>query len=182
MFEHVVLRRAETGLPVTVGAIAEALLYYQKVHIVLDRQTLFQLVKQIGTDRVKALLKRPEISAVYCEEVLATHTVSAGVTQFHAFAAVSFSGDRKKVLKSPNERLAYELERQGISPNDAKSFSTWVISRFPRRGYAGNHFISGGITSKLSQRQACLLQDRTTSSPSFGSTCKNKLPRGCREC
>jgi hypothetical protein len=41
MFKHVGKRRAETGSPVTVGRIAEAILYYRKVHLVMDRGTLF---------------------------------------------------------------------------------------------------------------------------------------------
>jgi len=41
MFEHIVLRRTEGGLPISVGQIAEALLYYQKVHLFIDRGTLF---------------------------------------------------------------------------------------------------------------------------------------------
>ncbi len=48
MFEHIVLRRAEGGLPVSAGQIAEALLYYQKVHVFIDRETLFYLIRQIG--------------------------------------------------------------------------------------------------------------------------------------
>ncbi|CAB3768981.1 hypothetical protein [Paraburkholderia solisilvae] len=145
MFEHVVLRRAEGGSPVTAGQIAESLLYYQKVHVVIDRGTLFQLVKQIGIDHLKLLLKRPELSAVYCEENLATHTKSVGVTQFHDYLAFSLGGDQATKLNSPEERTAYELERQGTPRKVAREFSKWFTNRVPMRKYTGNHFVKGGI-------------------------------------
>jgi hypothetical protein len=145
MFEHVVLRRAEGGSPVTAGQVAEALLYYQKVHLVIDRGTLFQLVKQIGIDCLKQLLRRPELSSVYCEENLGTHSTSVGVTQFHDYIAFSLTGDQTRKLNSAEERLAYELERQGIPRKGAKDFSKWFSIRVPNRKYSGNHFVKGGI-------------------------------------
>jgi len=130
---------------VTAGQVAEALLYYQKVHLVIDRGTLFQLVKQIGVDCLRQLLQRPELSSVYCEEDLGTHSTLVGVTQFHNYVAISFTGDLDNNLESPEERLAYQLERQGIPPKEAKNFSKWFSNRIPNRKYSGNHFVKGGI-------------------------------------
>lgn len=48
MFESIVLRKSETGQNISAGQIAEALLYYQKVHLVLCTGTLIKLLKQIG--------------------------------------------------------------------------------------------------------------------------------------
>ena len=79
MFEHLILRKAENGLPISVGQIAEGLLYYQKVHLFIDRGTLLRLVEQIGTSRILTILRRPEVTAVYCEETLGTRTDSVGV-------------------------------------------------------------------------------------------------------
>jgi len=145
MFEHVVLRKSEGGSPVTAGQIAESLLYYQKVHVVIDRGTLSQLLKQIGIDRLKVLLKRPELSAVYCEEHLGTQTKSVGVTQFHDYLAFSVSGDQSVKLNSPEERTAYDLERQGAPRKVAREFSKWFANNVPMRRLTGNHFVKGGI-------------------------------------
>ncbi|MGF6504666.1 hypothetical protein [Paraburkholderia sp. 32] len=147
MFEHVVLRRAEGGSPVTAGQVAEALLYYQKVQLVIDRGTLFQLVKQVGIKCLRQLLQRPELSSVYCEETLGTHSTSVGVTQFYNYVAVSFTGDQNKRLNSPEERLAFELERQGIPRKAAREFSKWSSLHIPNRTYSGNHFLKGGIVT-----------------------------------
>jgi hypothetical protein len=147
MFEHIVLRRAEGGLPVSAGQIAEALLYYQKVHVFIDRGTLFDLIRQIGTARVLTLLRRPEISAVYCEEMLGTRTESVGVSQYHNYIAFTLAGhENVGQLKTAPERLRYEIERQGLSKQEARRFSSAFLQLVPVRKFSGNHFLQGGIT------------------------------------
>jgi hypothetical protein len=148
MFEHIVLRRATGGLPISAGYIAEALLYYQKLHLFVDRGTLFQLVKQIGTGSILALLSRHDVSAVYCEEMLGTHTESVGQSQHHNFVAITLAGhENVGALKSPVDRLRYELERQGISKKEAKQFSKAFLQRVPVRKFSGDYFLDGGIPS-----------------------------------
>lgn len=146
MFEHIVLRRAEGGLPISAGHIAEALLYYRKVHLFVDRGTLFNLIKQVGAGRILTLLRRAELSAVYCEEMLATHTASAGVSQFHNYVAITLAGhEGVGQLKTSLERLRYELERQGIPKTEAKRFSRAFLDLVPVRKFSGDHFLRGGI-------------------------------------
>lgn len=147
MFEHIVLRRAQDDLPISAGQIAEALLYYQKVHVFIDHGTLFKLIQQIGTGRVLILLRRAEVSAVYCEEVLGTHTESVGVSQFHNYVAFRLAGhEGVGQLKTPLERLQYEIERQGIQRSEARRFSRIFLELVPIRKFSGNHFLKGGIT------------------------------------
>lgn len=146
MFEHVVLRRAEGGLPVSAGKIAEALLYYQRVHLVIDRGTLLSLLKSIGVARLLGLLQRAEFSAVYCEEMLATHTESAGAFQIHGYVAMTISGHESTgQLKTTHERIQYDIEQQGISKRDARRFAKAFLARVPVRNLSGNHFLPGGI-------------------------------------
>ncbi len=147
MFEHIVLRRAEGGLPISAGQVAEALLYYQKVHLFIDRGTLFNLIQQIGTGRILTLLHRAEVSAVYCEEMLGTHTESVGVSSCHNYVAFTLTGhEGVGQLKTPLERLQYEIERQGIQKAEAKRFSRAFLDLVPMRKFSGNHFLQGGIT------------------------------------
>lgn len=146
MFDHIVLRRATGGLPISAGYIAEALLYYQKLHLFIDRGTLFHLIKQLGTSRILALLNRPEVSAVYCEEMLGTRTDSVGVSQYHNFMAFTLSGhEGVGELKNPVDRLKYELERQGVPKKEAKQFAGAFLQRVPLRKFSGNYFLDGGI-------------------------------------
>lgn len=148
MFEHIVLRRATGGQPISAGYIAEALLYYQKLHLFVDRGTLFHLVKQIGTGGILTLLSRSDVSAVYCEEMLGTRTDSVGVSQYHNFVTFTLSGHKDAgELKSPADRLQYELERDGLPKKDAKQFSKAFLERVPIRKFSGNYFVDGGISA-----------------------------------
>jgi len=147
MFEHIVLRRSEGGLPISAGQIAEALFYYQKVQLFIDQATLISLIQQIGAGRILTLLRRSEVSAVYCEEQLATKTDVAGVSQYHNFVAFMLAGhDDVGQLGTPLARLQYAIERQGIPKTDAKKFSKAFLDLVPIRKLSGNHFLKGGIT------------------------------------
>lgn len=152
MFEHVVLRNSETGTSISAGQIAEALLYYQKVQLFIDRGTLLNLIRQIGVNGVLTLLHRHEISAVYCEESLGTHTESFDVVQYHKYVEMTLIGHESTgTLKSPIERLEYVLRRQGIPRKEISRFSRIFLDLVPVRKFSGNHFIQGGIAkaSKL---------------------------------
>lgn len=146
MFDHVVLRRAESGTAITAGQIAEALLFYQKVHLVIDRVTLLGLIRQMGVPSLLVLAGRPDFSAVYTEEILATVTNSVGVSKCHDFGALVLSGDQKiGQLKTVDERLQYELELSGLVKADAKRFAEALLRRVPVRKLSGDHFVKGGV-------------------------------------
>lgn len=147
MFDHVVLRRAEGGQALSAGQIAESLLYYQKVHLVIDRGTLLGLVNQIGMPQLLRLLQRQDFSAVYCEEMLGTSTDNVGAFQIHGFVAFTFSGNKTAGdLKTVDDRLRFDLERAEVPKAEARRFTKAFLDRVPVRKFSGNHFISGGIT------------------------------------
>lgn len=146
MFESVVLRRKENGEPISAGQIAEALLFYQKVHIVIDRATLIQLVRQIGISCLIALTQRSDISAVYTEQILGTITNDVGLLKVHGYAAFTISGDGTSgPLERAVDRLQFELEKLGTRPTDAKRFARAFLESVPTRKLSGGHFITGGI-------------------------------------
>lgn len=146
MFDHVVMRRADGGQPVSAGQIAEALLFYQKVHLVIDRGTLLALIKQIGMPQLLTLLQRADFSAVYCEEILGTSTDSVGAFQMHNLVAFTLSGNQVAGdLKTAEDRLRFDLGRAGLSNAEAKRFTKAFLDRVPVRRFSGNHFTAGGI-------------------------------------
>jgi hypothetical protein len=146
MFEHVVLRRAEGGLPISAGQLAEAMLYYQKVHLIIDGATLFNFINQLGTGRLLTILSRADVSAVYCEEILATQTETTGVSQSHNFVAMNISGHQGVgSFRSTQETLQFQIERQGVAKTEARQFTLAFLKRVPVRKISGNHFLPGGI-------------------------------------
>ncbi|MCX9157547.1 hypothetical protein OPU71_15570 [Niveibacterium sp. 24ML] len=147
MFDHIVLRREEGGLPISAGQIAESMLYYQKVQVFIDRSTLLGLVRQLGTDGVLTLIRRPDISGVFCEEILGTQTNSVGVSNYHNFVAMRFSGNESTgELRSTQDRLQFDLESLGIARTKAKKFVGAFLERVSVRKLSGHHFLRGGIT------------------------------------
>ncbi|ALQ51716.1 hypothetical protein [Nitrosomonas ureae] len=146
MFESIVLRRSEGHLPITIGQISEALLYYQKVHIFIDRGTLFNLIEQIGTGLFLTLLNRREVSAVYCEEILGTASDSLGISPFYRYVSTIYAGNQKSGQLPPlQERLEHELKLRGIPEPEAMRFSRAFVTKVPKRKLSGNYFLQGGI-------------------------------------
>lgn len=146
MFESTVLRRSPEGYATTFGEIAEALLYYQKVHIIIDRGTLVALVKQIGTNRLLTLISNPRLSSVYTEEILATKTDAIGPFETHLYTALTISGHQDVgQYKDITERVYRTLEQEGIERSVAKRFAKRFTDRVPARKLSGNHFLPGGI-------------------------------------
>lgn len=148
MFEKIVLRRSERGPALTIGEVAEALLFYQNVHLVLDYGTLNGFIERIGFERLLALLNRPNVSAVYCEETLGTRTERVGVSEAHAFVAFTFSGNQEVGhLTSRKKRLEHILERHGHDKRAARRLAERFLQRVPIRKLTEDYFLPGGIVN-----------------------------------
>src|SRR6267154_2263842 len=95
MFEKIVLRRSEAGPALTLGEIAEDLLFYQNVHIVIDYGALNALIDTLSMGGLLDLLARKNVTAVYTEDMLGTRTITVGNRRVHDFVALFVSGDQK---------------------------------------------------------------------------------------
>jgi hypothetical protein len=121
MFERVVLRRSLDGPAITVGEIAEALLFYQNVHIVLDYSSLVGLIKNIGMRTTLKLLSLPDVKATYIEEITGTHTEQSPSGPEYSLVALMFTGHQDVgQLKSRKRRL--EGKKTGEENGDRPRF------------------------------------------------------------
>jgi len=78
--------------------------------------------------------------------MLGTHTDSVGAFQIHSFIAFTLSGHESVgQLKTPQERVQYSLEQDGLPKRDARRFAKVFLDRVPLRRLSGSHFLSGGI-------------------------------------
>tara|TARA_R110002074_G_scaffold402332_1_gene607509 strand:- start:15830 stop:17023 length:1194 start_codon:yes stop_codon:yes gene_type:complete len=147
MFEKIVLRRSDNGPSLTAGELAEALLFYQSVHLVLDYGCLNGLIKQIGMPTLVSLLTRPNVSAVYCENMLGTHTETKNNVATHSFVAFSFAGDKEVgALNSRKKILEYQLTKiHAYDKKQAKRLVERFRRKVPFRDLTKDHFIEGGI-------------------------------------
>jgi hypothetical protein len=151
MFEKIVLRRSEKGPALTVGEVAEALLFYQNVHLFLDYGSLNGFIAKIGMPRLLDLIARPNVSAVYCEEMLGTRTDRVGVSEHHSFVAFTFAGDKDVgQLRSRKKRLEYILERHGYQKRQARRLVDRFRHRVPIRKLTDDYFLPGGVVRAAS--------------------------------
>lgn len=146
MFEKIILRSSDSGQPITLGELAEALYFYQNVHIILDYSSLTQLVTGIGMQKLLQLLSRKNVSAVYCEDTLATQTQKHGMIEVHSLVSIMVSGDQAVgQLNNRKDRLEYILIRLGHSKRQARVFIEQFRKKVPIRKLTDNHFVEDGI-------------------------------------
>jgi hypothetical protein len=102
MFEKIVLRRSDTGVALTLGEVAEALLFYQNVHLVLDPMSINALISNLEMRELLALVARKRLTAVYAEDMLVSRNFNDGSIPQHDFATATISGKQnEKVRKRP---------------------------------------------------------------------------------
>ena len=146
MFEKLTLRRSLSGPAITAGDIAEALLFYQKVHLIINHGTLHSLITSIGAEAIINLLERSDFSAVYCEGTLATQTTQAWPFNNHSFTEITFTGSESKgSTNNKKKRLQLQLEGWGLNEKDSKIFAERFLLRVHIKSLASNDFIKGGV-------------------------------------
>lgn len=146
MFEKVVIRRSQTGPAFTLGEIAEALLFYQHVHLVLDHWSLNALIKGLGPQGLLKLLERQEISAFYAEDMFLTQTDLVGSRPWHKFHTIAIAGSpSEKPRDTPRGRLEVMLTIMGLPKKEARRFSERLAEHLRIRRLSSDYFVKGGL-------------------------------------
>lgn len=146
MFERVVLRRSLDGPAITVGEIAEALLYYQSVHIVIDYMSLIGLIKTIGMRNLLKLLSLPDVKATYLEEFTGTQTEETLEGPEHSLVAIMFKGNKDVgQLNSRKKILKLILEREGYKKSEAKRFVESFRKYVTYKKLSDDYYVKGGL-------------------------------------
>ena len=152
MFEKIILNRSISGPAITVGELAEALLFYQNVHITLDYGSLAAMIKEIGMGNLLSLLARPNVSAVYSDQTLGVRTETINGIPKHSFIAFSLVGNKDgEKLNSRKKRVANLLERQGYDKKRARRYSENFKLRVPARLPTSDYYIDGGVVEAAKQ-------------------------------
>lgn len=130
MFKKITLCSSGQDSALTIGEFAEALLFYQNVHLVLDYSTLTNFIEHIGIEKLLALLSRPNITAVYCEESLGTETQKIGVTEAHKFVAITIIGDKEiGKLTNRKKRIEFILQKRGHGKRAAAKLADQFLGK-----------------------------------------------------
>ncbi len=146
MFEKIVLRRSVDGPLITVGEIAEALIFYQKIHLILDYPSLCEIIKKIGMLNLLKLLSLPEVTATYIEELPAVHTKNSIYGNEYDLGAIVVSGHEDVgVFRTRSKRLVYALEVNGYKKDKAKIYAERFRSLVTYKRLGDDFYVKGGI-------------------------------------
>jgi hypothetical protein len=163
MFEKIVLRNSDAGGPISAGQLAEALLFYRSVHLVLDEQSVANLVKTLGVGAFVDVLKRPDLSSTFVCGMPVAISVPVGPMTAHAFgfvAALKQKSQGSSVVNSqskskfkdqtvrPFDALVANLGALGVGDADAKMAMLALRNRAPARDLGEKDF-SSELISKL---------------------------------
>ena len=148
MFESIVLHRSIDGPPLTAGEIAEALIFYQNIHIVMDTSTLLGLLRSIGHHNVIKLLSLPDVKTTFTEEFLGVYAEnSTKDTEYALMSAYISGGDTGAQMKSWKRRLEYMVSRQGLTKTEAARFVERFKACVTLKKLGSDYFINGGVIS-----------------------------------
>jgi hypothetical protein len=117
MFETVLIRRHLDGTNlVDAGTIAEALLFYNRVHIVADSPLFTHILQAIGSRNLLRLLEMNRIMLTYVRgsALVLTNTLPSGM-QFHNFGIGEFAPAKNKRL--PNSEAIERDVRTVLGPS-----------------------------------------------------------------
>lgn len=145
MFESIVLRNSQDTGNITLGAIAEALLFYQNTRVVVGNGTLQSLARTGGLSDVVALVKERRLQAVHCEETLGTLANPHGASTAYDFAAFKLIGHENERGKTRADRLEISFRNKGLSAHDAKAQAKAFVDVVPSKSLTKNDYVEGGI-------------------------------------
>ncbi|MGF1593959.1 MAG: hypothetical protein ACFCUW_11800 [Kiloniellaceae bacterium] len=154
MFEKIVLRRSPTGGALTAGEIAEALLFYDNVHVLLDFGSLGGLLRTIGPDLLCSLIEENRLKASYYRNLLGTYSETKNYIQTHRFEVFEWSGDAKSGPKKRIEDtlpLIFKraLDDPRLSRKSAERFLKSVPTKSFSEGFGHPKGIRGVATADL---------------------------------
>ncbi|WP_183026422.1 hypothetical protein [Variovorax sp. UMC13] len=146
MFESIVLRNSRDAGNITLGAIAEALLFYQNSRVIFNHGTLVTLAKTGDLGHIVALVKEGRLQAVHCEETLGTITNSHGISQAHDFGAFTLVGHEADKGKNRAERIEIGLRTSGgLDRAKAKALAKSFADAVPLKSLTKDDYVKGGI-------------------------------------
>ncbi|MBY7247836.1 hypothetical protein [Enterobacter roggenkampii] len=148
MFDSIVLNRSIDGPALTIGEIAETLLFYQNIHIVMDTSTVLNLIREIGHHNVIKLISLPDVKTTFIEEFVGVYGEDTYNGRQYSLISAYFSGSETDgELKSWKKRLANMVSRQGYSKNESDNFVERFKNHVSVKKLSSDHFIKGGIIS-----------------------------------
>jgi hypothetical protein len=138
MFESVLIRRHVDGYHlVDAGTIAEALLFYDRVHVVADSPLFTEILRVIGSQNLLRLLQMNRISITYIRASIGvlTNTLPSGM-QFHNFGAFEFAPKNNKRLRN-SDAIERDVGNVLGQSRESKKTTRSLLNHVSFRGVEG---------------------------------------------
>ncbi len=133
MFERIVIRSAvNADGKLDAGKLAEAILYYGQVHLLLNYGMLRQVCQTIGAPILLRLLSSGYVRATFMADSEAIATTSAGSRNMHTFIQIQNARKDSNVLPSVRDVIAQALAAQGYNGALIKKLSRDLSKRMPK--------------------------------------------------
>lgn len=145
MFDSVVLRNSEEEGNISIGAIAESILFYQNTRVVMGSGTLVSLAKTGNLGELIKLIREGRLHATHCEETLGTASNKFGASVAYDFGAMTAVGFGESRGKNRAERVEIHLRSNGIKPGDAKKLARDFVDIVPVKNLSSDDLVKGGI-------------------------------------
>lgn len=146
MFEKIVLKRSPSGSSISAGELAEALIFYRNVHLILDYSSLRDLVQSIRMEGVLNLLRRENVTAVYCDDAPVVMTEAVGAIQYHKLTTFTFaSGPDDEPSNTREKRVEHLLRNSGYSRKISEQLAQKFSDIVPSRLLTSEYFVKGGL-------------------------------------
>lgn len=111
MFDRIVIvRTSRTDSLIDLGTLAEILLFYDNIQLVLNRGTLTSLLRDLGADGFDRLLERPEIKTSFWSQDHGTISAGPPAMREHNFSVFEIATLGKRRMKR-RENIEQLLER-----------------------------------------------------------------------
>ena len=121
MFENLLARKTDRATGhLDVGSLAEALLFYQNVHLVLGSRTLATLLREIKAETFINLLKSKRVSASLQRDDFAVVTSTKNNVPVHTFSGVHLTKTAKGAKRLDNAGY-FEDQLRKLMGEDAPS-------------------------------------------------------------
>jgi hypothetical protein len=128
MFDQIVVRRSGNAAPILdVGLVAETLLFYQRVHLLIDVGSLVYLIDALGVDNLKRLLQLPGVTASFQRNLCGAHTDRGSGFPIHNFALITVHG--KGRFLNDKEYLVETVERKLGLSRTSKKFARYLCEK-----------------------------------------------------
>lgn len=109
-----------------VGALAEALLFYGKTHILLNSDSLISTIQTIGVDNFERMLDLPDVRVTYLRDTFATYTNDKST---HSLISFEFAGNRSRRFVDDRDLLQGILARSTSKAGRSRRITKRMVEK-----------------------------------------------------